>query len=150
MTGPAGSFRHRLSVLLALAVVGAALTGCGDGDELTVPTAPPRPSWIVSVEPRPNAESATFRRVEVKHEVLDDGENVRLFIDGTDVTAYAEFGREDNIGGPGLLVYDFEQARDFVPLEPGPHTAKVERVRLPNLGEPHKVMDSYSWSFTIQ
>ncbi len=137
-------------VLIVLIVMGALLTGCGDGDELTVPTAPPIPSWIVSVEPRPGAESATFRRVEVKHEVLTDGENVRLFIDGTDVTAYSEFGREDTVGGPGLLVYDFEQARDFVPLEPGPHEAKVERVRVPGLGEQLKVLDSYSWSFTIQ
>jgi hypothetical protein len=136
--------------LFVLSVLGALITGCGDGDELTVPSAPPIPSWIVSVEPRPDAESATFRRVEVKHEVLTDGENVRLFIDGTDVTAYAEFGREDTVGGPGLLVYDFEQARDFVPLEPGPHTAKVERVRLPGPGEQLTVLDSYSWSFTIQ
>ena len=139
-----------LLVLLTLSVIAAVLTGCGDGDELTVPSAPPLPSWIESVEPQPNAESATFRRVEVRHEVLTGGENVRLFIDGTDVTAYAEFGREDNVGGPGLLVYDFEQARDFVSLESGPHTAKVERVRLTDLGGQHEVVDSYSWSFTIQ
>lgn len=142
--------QNRLLVLWALSALGALLTGCGDGDELTVPSVPPLPSWIESVEPRPDAESGTFRRVEVTHEVLTDGEAVRLFIDGTDVTAYAGFGREDNVGGPGLLVYDFEQARDFVPLEPGPHTAKVERVRLPGPGEQHEVLDSYSWSFTIQ
>ena len=142
--------QNRLLVLWALSALGALLTGCGDGDELTVPSVPPLPSWIESVEPRPDAESATFRRVEVTHEVLTDGEAVRLFIDGTDVTAYAGFGREDNVGGPGLLVYDFEQARDFVPLRPGPHTAKVERVQLPGPGEQHEVLDSYSWSFTIQ
>lgn len=136
--------------LFVLSALGALLAGCGDGDEAAFPSAPPTPSWIVGVEPRPGAESSTFRRVEVKHEVLTDGENVRLFIDGTDVTAYAEFGREETVGGPGLLVYDFEQARHFAPLEPGPHTAKVERVRLPGLGEQLRVLDSYSWSFTIQ
>lgn len=136
-----------LALLLALGL--AALAGCGDDELEAASEAPALPEWIVSVEPRPSSESSNFRRVEVNHDVMTDGESVRLFIDGTDVTSYADFGREETLGGPGRLVYDFEQARDFVPLDPGPHTARVERVRLPDPGQQHEVLDTYSWSFTI-
>lgn len=126
------------------------LAACGEDEGDLAATVPPPPSWIVSVEPEPGERSATFRRVEVNHTVTSDGEGVRLSIDGTDVTSYADFGRPDTAGGPGRLVYDFEQARDFLPLEPGEHTATVSHVRLTGIGSQHEVLDSYSWSFTIQ
>lgn len=137
------------ALLLSLALA-AALAGCSDNGPEATAEAPPLPEWIISVEPRPGSDSSPLRRVEVKHDVMTDGESVRLSIDGTDVTSYADFGREETVGGPGRLVYDFEQARDFLPLDPGTHTAKVERVRLPQPGQQHEVLDTYSWSFTIQ
>lgn len=141
----------QLAVTLLLAI-GA--TACGEeGVETPEPvdtTEPALPAWLVSVEPMPGQRSASLRRVEVQHRVVTDGENVRLSIDGVDVTSYAEFGREETVGGPGLLVYDFEQARDFLPLDPGEHTATVDRVRLTGIGEEFEILDSYSWSFTIQ
>ena len=143
------SEKRPLVLFVALALAGA-LAGCADNGSEATAEAPPLPEWIVSVEPRPGSDTSALRRVEVKHDVMTEGESVRLFIDGTDVTSYADFGREETVGGPGLLVYDFEQARDFLPVDPGPHTARVERVRLPQPGQQHEVLDTYSWSFTIQ
>lgn len=140
-----------LAVTLLMAIVAAA---CGENGveapEAVDTSEPALPAWLVSVEPKPGQESAALRRVEVQHRVVTDGENVRLSIDGVDVTSYAEFGREETAVGPGLLVYDFEQARNFLPLDPGEHTARVDRVRLTGIGEEFEVLDSYSWSFTIQ
>lgn len=144
---PAGAW-----VLLLVSVV---LAGCGSGDSGAPAAEPtrsvdPLPSWLVRVEPRPGQEASPLRRVEVHHRVLTGGEEVRLSIDGTDVTQYADFGREDRAGGPGLLVYDFEAARDFVPMDPGEHSATVSRVRLTGVGEQYEVIDSFTWSFSIQ
>lgn len=135
--------------LAALIAIGL-LAGCG-GESAAPPAAgDPLPSWLVSVKPEPEEESAALRRIEVDYVLQTDGQNVRLSVDGTDVTSYADFGREQNVGGPGTLVYDFEQGRQLVPLEPGEHTATVELVELEDLGEQPRVLDSYSWSFTIQ
>ncbi len=125
----------------------AACAGPTVDDSTTEEAIPP---WIVSVEPRPGQESASLRRVEVKHRVQSGGESVRLEIDGTDVTAYSDFGRADNAGGPGRLVYDPESPRVLVPLDPGEHTATLKRVQFTGVGEQHKVLDTFSWSFTIQ
>lgn len=142
-------FINRGTALLLFAFL---LTGCGEnGTEGSGQTAtvPPLPSWLVRVEPPPGGQGV-FRRVEVNYRVQTGGESVRLSIDGTDVTAYADFGREENVGGAGRLVFDFEQARDLVGLEPGEHTATVSHVRLTGIGDQHEVLDTYSWSFTIQ
>jgi hypothetical protein len=45
---------------------------------------------------------------------------------------------------------DFEQARDFVPLDPGEHQATLTRVKLTGFGEKFEVLDDYTWSFSIQ
>ncbi|MEX0789952.1 MAG: hypothetical protein WD178_04170 [Actinomycetota bacterium] len=137
------------ALLAALLAVGL-LAGCGE--EAAAPPAADEalPTWLVSVKPEPGEQSAVLRRIEVNYVLQTDGENVRLSVDGTDVTSYADFGREQNVGGPGSLVYDFEQARELVPLEPGEHTATLELVRLENLGEQHEILDTFSWTFTIQ
>ena len=146
---------RRAGVALAVALVPAfLLLACGGEEESTSGSTSSKseavPPWIVSVEPRPGQQSATFRRIEVQHRVMTDGESVRLSVDGVDVTAYADFGREGTAGGPGLLVYDFEQARDFVPLDPGEHQATLTRVKLTGVGEKFEVLDDYTWSFSIQ
>ncbi len=125
----------------------AACAGPTVDDSTTEEAIPP---WIVSVEPRPGQDSAPLSRVEVKHRVQSGGESVRLEIDGTDVTAYSDFGRADNTGGPGRLVYDPETPRVLVPLDPGEHEATLKRVQLIDAGERHRVLDTFTWSFTIQ
>lgn len=135
--------------LAALLAIGL-LAGC-DQQEAAPPTAEGAlPSWVVSVKPEPGEQSAVLRRIEVDYVLQTGGENVRLSVDGTDVTSYADFGREQNVGGPGSLVYDFEQARELVPLEPGEHTATLELVELEDLGEQPQILDTFSWSFTVQ
>jgi hypothetical protein len=140
------------TVALAAALCTLAFLGACSGTQRALEARPTiaLPEWIVKVEPEPGQETSAVRRVEVHYEVATGGENVRLSIDGTDVTAYADFGREENVGGPGTLVYDFEQGRDFVPIDPGEHTATVSRVRLTGIGEQFEVLDSFSWTFTIQ
>jgi hypothetical protein len=142
--------RRPVAALFAAVLAIGLLAGCGE-DEAAPPAAGEAlPTWLESVEPEPGEESAVLRRVEVNYNLQTDGENVRLSVDGTDVTAYADFGREENVGGPGRLVYDFEGNRDVVRLGPGEHTATVELVRLEDLGEQPQVLDTFSWSFTIQ
>lgn len=128
----------------------ALLASCTPEEAAGPGTDGPLPEWIVSVEPQPRERSATLRRVEVVHTVLAEREGVRLSIDRTDVTAYADLGRPEDSGEPARLVYDFEQARDFLPLEPGEHTATARRVRLTGEGSRFEVLDSYRWTFTIQ
>lgn len=135
-----------LAVLLSIVV----LAGCGDQEAESPAAGEALPSWLVSVEPEPGEQSAVLRRIEVNYDLQTGGENVRLSVDGTDVTSYADFGREQNVGGPGRLVYDFEQARDLVPLDPGEHTATLDLVELEDLGERPQVKDTFSWTFTIQ
>lgn len=132
--------------LLSLTLVSA----CVDSEETPARASVTLPEWIVRVEPAPGQETSALRRVEVHHTVTTDGQSVRLSIDDTDVTAYADFGREDNVGGPGTLVYEFERARDFVALDPGEHTATVMKVRFTGIGEQYDVLESFSWTFTIQ
>ncbi|CAN5817085.1 hypothetical protein BH23ACT12_BH23ACT12_03150 [soil metagenome] len=143
--------RHPLAAASFAAMIAIALLAGCNADEATTPAAGEAlPSWLVSVDPEPNEQSAVLRRIEVNYKLQTDGENVRLSVDGTDVTSYADFGREQNVGGPSSLVYDFEQARELVSLEPGEHTATVDLVRLEDLGEQPQILDTYSWSFTIQ
>lgn len=139
------------TVLTAVAVVLPLLfSGCAREELQGATTEKAIPPWIVSVEPAPGKRAEALKRIEVQHRVMTGGESVRLEVDGTDVTSYADFGREDLTGGPGLLVYDAEAASNFVPLDQGEHTATVTRVRLTGIGEQHEVLDSFTWGFTVQ
>lgn len=140
---------RRLLLLLVLALVALPAAACSDegAPGSSQATLPP---WLVRVYPEPGDVSAAHPRVEVDHHVTTDGENVRLSIDGVDVTQYAELGREATVGGPGKLVYDPEDANQVVALDPGRHKATVEHVRLTGIGGETRVLDSYSWEFQIQ
>lgn len=48
-----------------------------------------QPSWVVSVYPSPSAAAAPERTVAVDHDLLPPNHNVRLIIDGVDVTGQA-------------------------------------------------------------
>ena len=110
------------------------------------------PDWIEKVYPPPDSETSVTRAVQVNHGVVEADRQVRLLIDGTDVTAYA------NETSPGLLEYDIDQAASPVELKPGEHTAVVELNRVtPGASEGvdsydpevHETIDRYTWTFTV-
>jgi hypothetical protein len=104
------------------------------------------PDWVTRVYPEPGQASAPVRDVQVEHLASEPDEGIRLSIDGTDVTAYAQEGR-------GLLVYDPDRDDSGQPvdLSPGPHTATVELLRLdPETGWIEETVDTFQWEFTIQ
>lgn len=110
------------------------------------------PEWIEKLYPPPGSETAINQAVQVNHTAVGPNQQVRLTIDGVDVTAYAV----DT--SPGLLEYDIDQANAPVDLAPGEHEAVVELLRVtPSVSEGvdsydpdvHEVVDSYRWSFTV-
>jgi len=142
-------------LLLVPALVGACSRGSGpesqaqsgvDG-ELAVEY----PDWIERVYPPPGSELSVTQAVQINHNVVEDARQVRLIIDGVDVTSYA-------IGTtPGLLEYEFDEA-EFTPVEldPGEHTAVVELVDVVAPGadtglegsEQPEILDTFTWTFT--
>lgn len=120
----------RIGALLAAAALllaGCAGGGTGEpagGDEL--------PDWVLSIQPRPGSSSTANTVIEVEHAVTEPDVFIRLIVDGTDVTATAADPR-------GLLTYQI--------VESGPHTATLERVRLPAVGEDEVVLDTFTWTF---
>lgn len=145
-----------MPVLVLLLALVSLLTACGGGDD-TEPGAQSQealPSWIVSVRPEPGSESSSLQLVEVEHEVQTGGRSVRLIIDGVDVTSSSDFGSEERVTGPGLLQYDPlgtpETANPEVRLDAGEHTARVELVELEDVGGGEEVIDSFTWTFSIQ
>ena len=146
--------------MLFLAVLALAPAACaGDGAEEIqavaegeAASAAELPEWIEKLYPPPGAETAINQAVQVNHNIVDADQQVRLSIDGVDVTAYA------NATSPGLLEYDIDQANAPVDLGPGEHEAVVELVRVtPGASEGvdsydpevHETVESYRWSFTV-
>lgn len=135
------------------------LSACGgeedqssDGDQGEPVAVADAPDWIEKIYPPPGSESAVTQAVQVIHTAIQADRQVRLHIDGTDVTTYA-LGSD-----PGHLVYDIDDAAAPVELAPGEHTAEVQLMRrTPGSGEGtesydpdvHEVIESYSWEFTI-
>lgn len=110
------------------------------------------PEWIEKLYPPPGSETAINQAVQVEHNAVGPNQQVRLTIDGVDVTAYA------NETSPGLLEYDIDQANAPVDLAPGEHEAVVELMRVtPGASEGvdsydpdvHEVLESYRWSFSV-
>jgi hypothetical protein len=67
-------------------------------------------------------------------------EEIRLIVDGVDVTTYAEFDA-------GKLRY--ESGAGPVVLSQGEHTAEVQRVVLPADQTEFSVLDSFTWDFRM-
>lgn len=146
---------------LVLVTVAIALTACfGDGAEqiqaqVEGDDAAARgdyPAWIEKLYPPPGSEASVTQAVQVDHNVVAADQQVRLIIDGTDVTSYAV------ATSPGLLEYDIDQPRSPVDLQPGEHTAVVELKRVtPGDSEGvdsydpqvHATVDRFTWTFTI-
>lgn len=130
--------RSRLMLLL-IVVVAVGLAGCGpaQSEVSSLPTTS-IPSWVERVYPAPNSTTAVPDAVEVRHRLQTPEDNVRLLVDGVDVTTYSTFDA-------GKLRY--ESGAGPVVLGPGEHTATVERVTQPVNGAQFRVLDSYSWNF---
>lgn len=110
------------------------------------------PEWIEKIYPPPGSEVSVTQAVQVVHTAIEADRQVRLSINGTDVTTYA-LGSE-----PGLLVYEMDDPNAPVQLRPGDHTAEVRLMRrTPGEGEGsesydpdvHEAIDTYSWNFTV-
>lgn len=143
------------TVLLSAVAAMTFLAACGGGDaEPGADSQAAIPDWIVNVRPEPGVESSTLKLVEVEHEVQTGGRDVRLIVDGVDVTASSDFGAEQRVSGPGHILYDPErrpQSADApVTLDAGQHTATAELVELDEVGGGEEVVDSFTWTFSIQ
>lgn len=117
--------------MLIVALVGAA---CDGGQEETTRI----PDWVESVYPEPGATAAVPDAVEVDHTLQRVDEDVRLVIDGVDVTTYSAFDA-------GKIRY--ESGVGPVTLGGRTHTAEVQRVELDEFGQEYEVLDSFSWDF---
>ncbi len=127
-----------LILLSALAGILAACSGNGDPNAEAIGDGP-MPVWIDEVTPAPGASASGAAAVEVDHQVVADGEAVRLKIDGTDVTSYARST------ATGLR---YESGDGPVALDPGRHTATVEHTTFRD-GTDAEVLESWSWTFQI-
>lgn len=135
-----------MGLLTALALLAGA---CAQRDEARVPDPAgvvALPEWVSRVYPEPGAQVAGAANVQVEHALSEPDEGIRLSVDGTDVTIYAQEGR-------GLLSYDPDREPTTPPVEldPGDHRATVERLALdPQTGEIEDTVETFTWDFTIQ
>lgn len=121
-----------------VAVVGLVLAACDTPAREDIEPSESRPQWVERVYPEPGATAAVPDAVEVDHAITSPDEDVRLIVDGTDVTTYATFeaGRIRYESGEGPIV-----------LTSGDHWAEVQRVTLPAEGVEFTVLDRFRWEF---
>jgi hypothetical protein len=116
-TGRQGILGRWLFLLaMAITLIG---TACGYGTDSEVP------AWLQSVDPEPGATAAVPDAVAANHSIQGPDQDIRLVVDGTDVTTYASFeaGKVRYESGVGPVV-----------LGAGRHTAEVQLVELANSG----------------
>lgn len=154
--GGRGPARRLILVVTALILV---LPAClGDGaDEIQAKVDggvadDDYPDWLDKLYPPPGSETSVTQSVQVDHSAIAADQQVRLIIDGQDVTTYA------SATTPGLLEYDIDQAQAPIDLAPGEHTAVVQLNRVtPGAGEGvdsydakvHETIESFTWTFTV-
>lgn len=144
--------RGGMPAVWALLTIVLLLAGCaGDTDSDAAVTVDEAPEWVTRIYPAPGANTTATRAVQVHYETVGAGREVRLLIDGTDVTTYAR-------ATPGLLEYDVDQPASPVELQPGSHTATVElyevKVGASEGAESYSAserakIDSFSWEFQV-
>ena len=153
---PRSDRRHVPVLTLALVLLSLVLSACAagadDADAEGAAASAELPDWIDKIYPPPDSETSATQAVQVNHNAIAADQQVRLIIDGTDVTSYAVATT------PGLLEYDVDQAAAPVELEPGEHTAVVELNRVtPGASEGvdsydadvHETIESFTWTFTV-
>lgn len=102
-----------------------------------VVTAPPIPSWLVTVVPLPGSSDAGVMAVDIRDRLTPPSTPASPST-APDVTAYAH-------KSPGLLHYFSGEGP--VTLNPGPHTIKVDRDVVGVGGAPDKLEESYIYQF---
>ena len=137
-------FRASRTLLILTAALAAILAvGCTDrpiaGWEGSDGTSD-QPVWVQDVIPGPGADATVPDAVEVDHAITGSDEDVRLLVNGVDVTTYAtlEAGKIRYESGDGPVV-----------LGTGHHTAEVQRVLLRTEEVEFRVLDSYTWEFRV-
>ena len=130
-------------VLWLVSILTLAGAGCADDSDTdgSPQQAEPLPVWIDEITPRANATFSPSSGISVRYDLTEPDTEVRLFVDGVDVTAVSD-------GGPGLLRYE-DNAEGIVRLDAGMHTAEAQLVILPTAGVDTVTVDSYTWSFRI-
>lgn len=162
--GTTRSRYFKATVLTLATTLAAALSACdldyGPSPETGAVDQEALPDWIVNVRPEPGAQQSTLKLVQVEHEVPTGAREVRLLIDGVDVTTAANFGAQDRsidgerVTGPGHLLFDPvndpQAANSRVILDAGEHTATAQLVELEEFGGSETVVDEFTWSFSIK
>lgn len=134
----------RTVIVTACALLTLLLAGCNPEAQIVDPRERPElPGWLSRVYPGPGAEGSVGQAMQVDYQVSGPEQNVRLFVDGVDVTTYAAIQ-------PGELQYEIDQGLAPVELDPGPHRAAVELVDEPEQGEAVEVLDRFEWQFEIR
>jgi hypothetical protein len=115
-----------------------------------------RPVWVTSVSPEDGAATPDAV-VSVGYGVLPPRHEIRLVIDGVDVTSQSlDPERLPNAApplfpSPGTLRYEPSALdRPLVMLPPGKHLATVKQVVLPEFGATLTTVDEYDWSFEVR
>jgi hypothetical protein len=130
-------------IVAACVLLAFLLTGCNPEAQIADPRERPGlPGWLSRVYPEPGAEGSVGE-IQVDYQVSGPEQNVRLFVDGVDVTIYSTIQS-------GSLQYDVAQEFAPVELDPGPHRAAVELVNEPEQGEAVKVLDRFEWQFEVR
>lgn len=147
-------------VAAVLAAVLLVVSGCDDSaqDEDAVDTAQATadlPAWLEAVEPRPGASVGPDNRVAIRYPRTEPPREIRLEIDGVDVTAVADLNQDalentDLTQTVGELVYMPDRLEVGAPvvLEPGEHSVRAVLVRT-EFGEQSVELDDFSWTFEI-
>ncbi|MFN0090376.1 MAG: hypothetical protein ACKVWR_08940 [Acidimicrobiales bacterium] len=146
-------------------VVALVLGACGTDDAASSPPTsaadyshPSLPGWIQRVQPAPDAQSASERAVEVGARTLGPLEELRLLIDGVDVTAQAlpddqqaPIPAETQRRAAGCVTTR-ERSRPmrWSSSAPGPTRPPSNGAGPRAFGAPSELVDSYTWSFRIQ
>lgn len=124
-----------------LALVGlTACTTVGD-TEIDADDSGQLPSWIDEVRPAPGADISAADGVAVHYRLTDPDHDVRLLIDGVDVTA-------NSVDAAGLLRYT-DDGVAIVILGVGEHTAEAQLVTHETAGVDAVITDSYLWTFRV-
>ena len=99
------------------------------------------PEWVSDVQPGPGARMTSVSVVEVVHTVRAGDRDVRLLIDGVDVTGEAQTVT-------GRLHYEADSAGP-VQLDSGMHRAELQLIERPDPVSQGETVDTFSWSFTV-
>ncbi len=113
------------------------------------------PSWLESVSPAPGARLSGAAMVTVNTDFVTGNQEVRLEIDGVDVTELAvaqpPSSEQAEVVTPNRLVYDPREVTDPpVVLDPGRHTATVRALDFAGFESGQsRSKGTFTWTFEV-